>query len=248
MQTKRDSNIVFWIGCLGAAGAEHVMRQFAMSRSSAYERLRSLTRDGLLEHHAVLYGRPGTYTATLSGLRWRNISHLGVCQVRPGGFEHAWQVAQAAVELAEAMPDWVVISERLLKSIESETGELFASAQVGKVASQVMLHRPDLVLTSRKGIVVPIEIELSTKSASRLQTICRGWARARHVNTVYYLAAPGPRGAVERAITAARATDRVRVLSLDDIPQLAGELYAIEDQLDEEDPRSAGREDENSSD
>ena len=232
MQTKRDSDIVFWIGCLGAAGAEHVMRRFQMSRSAAYERLRSLTRDGLLEHHAVLYGRPGMYTATLSGLRWRNISHLGVSRVRPGGFEHAWQVAQAAVELEEAMPDWVVTSERLLRSIESELGELLASAQVGKVASQIVLHRPDLVLTCKKGIVVPIEIELSTKSASRLHTICRGWARARHVNTVYYLATPGPRRAVERAITATRATDRIRVFGLDGVPRLSEELYAIEDQLD----------------
>jgi hypothetical protein len=95
MQTGRDAEIVYWIGCLGGAGAEHVMRELVMSRSAAYQRLRSLTRDGLLEHHAVLYGRPGMYTATLAGLRWQGIAHLGVCNVRPGGFEHAWQVAQS---------------------------------------------------------------------------------------------------------------------------------------------------------
>ena len=236
MQTDRDSEIVYWIGCLGAAGAEHVMHEFAMSRSAAYQRLRSLTRDRLLEHHAVLYGRPGMYTATLTGLRWQGISHFGVCSVRPGGFEHAWQVAHVAVELGDAMPDWELISERQLRSIESEHDELLASAQVGQVASRTVLHRPDLVLSCTAGLVVPIEIELSTKSASRLAAICRGWARARHVNTVYYLATPGPARAVQRAIHSTRTADRIRVLSLDDIPQLATEQYAIQDKPMEPSP------------
>jgi DNA-binding IclR family transcriptional regulator len=81
VQTERDSQIVSWIGGLDAAGAEHVMSEFGMSRSIAYQRLNSLTRDGLLEHHEVLYGRPGMYTATLSGLRWKGIGHLGVFNV-----------------------------------------------------------------------------------------------------------------------------------------------------------------------
>jgi DNA-binding IclR family transcriptional regulator len=54
MQTERDAEIVDWIGRLGAAGAGHVMRSFRMSRSIVYERLHSLTKDGLLEYHAVL--------------------------------------------------------------------------------------------------------------------------------------------------------------------------------------------------
>lgn len=231
MQTSRDAEIVYWIGCLGAAGAEHVMREFVMSRSAVYQRLRSLTRDGLLEHHAVLYGRPGMYTATLAGLRWQGIAHLGVCNVRPGGFEHAWQVAHTAAEFGEVMPDWELMSERELRSIESERNELLASAEVGQVASRAVLHRPDLVLSCSAGLVIPIEVELSTKSASRLAAICRGWARARHVNTVYYLAAPGPARAVQRAVDATRTADRIRVLDLDDVPQLAREQYAIQDKL-----------------
>jgi hypothetical protein len=231
MQTDRDSEIVYWIGRLGGAGAEHVMREFMMSRSAAYQRLRSLTRDGLLEHHAVLYGHPGMYTATLAGLRWQGIAHLGVCSVRPGGFEHAWQVAHTAAQIGDAMPDWELMSERELRSIESEHDKLIASAQVGNLASRAMLHRPDLVLTCTAGLVIPVEVELSTKSASRLAAICRGWARARHVNTVYYLAAPGPARAVQRAVDATRTADRIRVLGLEDIPRLAREQYAIQDNL-----------------
>ncbi|HEY5193011.1 MAG TPA: hypothetical protein VIJ39_03940 [Solirubrobacteraceae bacterium] len=240
MQTERDAEIVRWIGCLGAAGAEHVMHEFMMSRSTAYQRLNSLTHDGLLKHHAVLYGRPGMYTATLAGLRWRGIAHLGVFNISPGGFEHAWQVAQTTIELGAAMLDWELMSERELRSMESEYGKLIASAQVGQLASRAKLHRPDIVLSCTGGLVIPIEVELSTKSASRLKAICRGWARARHVHTVYYLAAPGPRRAVERAVEATKSADRIRVLGLEDIPQLAEEQYAAEDQL--RGPRSMGPE------
>lgn len=236
MQTERDSEIVSWIGGIGAAGAEHVMSEFGMSRSIAYQRLNSLTRDGLLEHHTVLYGRPGMYTATLAGLRWKGIAHLGVFSVRPGGFEHAWQVAQTAVGLGRAMPDWDVMSERQLRSAENEYGKLLASIQVGKATTGAKLHRPDLVLTCKRGLVVPIEVELSTKSASRLAAICRGWARARHINTVYYLATPGPARAVTRAIHTTNTADRIRVLELDDIPTLANEQYTAEDHHESPDP------------
>ncbi len=236
MQTERDSQIVSWIGGLGAAGAEHVMSEFGMSRSIAYQRLNSLTRDGLLAHRAVLYGRPGMYTATLAGLRWKGIGHLGVFSVRPGSFEHAWQVAQTAVGLGRAMPDWDLMSERQLRSAENEYGKLVASIQVGQALTGAKLHRPDLVLTCKRGPVVPIEVELSIKSASRLTAICRGWARARHINTVYYLAAPGPARAVARAIHTTNTADRIRVLDRDDILTLANEQYAAEDHPEPADP------------
>ncbi|MGC2372992.1 MAG: hypothetical protein WA484_03865 [Solirubrobacteraceae bacterium] len=223
MQTYRDAEIVAWIGGLGAAGAEHVMRRFGMGRSMAYHRLGSLTSDGLLEHHAVLFGRSGMYSATSSGLRWQGLDHFALCRVRAGGFEHAWQVAHAAVELHRVMPGWDVLSEREVRSIENDRGELFGSVQVGQLGGRPLLHRPDLALVSPGACVVPVEVELSVKSASRLAAICRGWARARHIERVYYLAARGPGRAVERAVRATKAADRVRVLGLNDVASLAAE-------------------------
>jgi hypothetical protein len=208
------------------------MRRFEMSRSMAYQRLSSLTRDGLLEHHAVLYGRPGMYSATLAGLRWQSIDYLGACSVRPGSFEHAWQVAEAAVEIHRSLPGWFVISEREIRSHETDSGNLYASVQVGSVGDRPMIHRPDLGLMYPGKRVVPVEIELSTKSASRLAAICRGWARARHIDTVYYLAAAGPERAVKRAVQATKATERVIVLGLHDIPTLAAKQCTAPPQAD----------------
>jgi hypothetical protein len=42
MQTKKDAEIVGWIGRIGAAGAEHVMSRFEMGQSWAYTRLSRL--------------------------------------------------------------------------------------------------------------------------------------------------------------------------------------------------------------
>jgi hypothetical protein len=235
MQTARDAEIVAWIGRLGAAGAEHVMGRFGMSRSMAYHRLGLLTKDRLLEHRGVLFGRPGLYTATRAGLRWRGLDRLGVFRVGPGAFEHAWQVAQAAVELHCAMPGWEVLSEREVRSVEADGEGLFASAQVGGGGGERNgLHRPDLVLLSPERYVVAVEVELSIKSASRLVAICRGWARARHIDGVCYLAPPGPARAVERAVSKTRVGDRVRVFGLDDMGSLAAEWggRGSEDALD----------------
>jgi hypothetical protein len=229
MQTERDAEIVHWIGRLGPVGAEHVMRRFGMSRSMAYERLHSLTQDGLLAHHMMLFARPGMYSATKAGLYWQNLTRLGVARVRPGGFEHAWQVSQTAVELYLSLPGWQILSERELRAVEADSRELYASVQVGQVDGHPVLHRPDLVLASPDGRVVPIEVELSVKSASRLAAICRGWARARHIGSVYYLAAAGPGRAVQRAVRTASATDRVSVLALDDVPLLAARESAREE-------------------
>ncbi|HEX3691947.1 MAG TPA: hypothetical protein VHU13_01280 [Solirubrobacteraceae bacterium] len=224
MQTERDGQIVDWIGRLGAAGAEHVMRRFATSRSVAYGRLRSLVRDGLLDHRAVLYARPGMYTASTAGLRWQGNQRLGGCSLGPGGFEHAWQLAQVAVWLELALPGWRTVSEREIRAVEAAEERPFASARVGTIADRATWHRPDLALSDLQGRTVAVEVELSIKSAARLAAICRGWARARHVHHVYYLATAGPARAVARTVRAIQATDYITVLGLDGVPRLAAEL------------------------
>ncbi len=59
-----------------------------------------------------------------------------------------------------------------------------------------------------------MEVELSVKAPRRLAAICLGWARARHVEAVYYLAPSAAARAVERAVAETRAEDRIVVLPL----------------------------------
>jgi hypothetical protein len=222
MQTEKDAEIVGWVGRLGAAGSQHVAARFQMGRSWTYARLQQLVADELLEQRVLLHRRPGLYVASAAGLRWRGLERLGVQRVRPGGFEHAWELADAAVALEGALPDWRVLGEREIRACEREQRELVASARVGSLpGDRAALHRPDLALISPAGRVLAVEVELSIKAPARLAAICRGWARARHIDLVYYLAAPSVEGALARAIREARAQDRITVLTLRDTAALA---------------------------
>jgi len=221
MQTKKDAEIVGWIGRIGAAGAEHVIGRFAMSRTRAYACLSRLVVSGLLEQRTLLYREPGLYVATAEALRWCGLERLGVYEVGPGGFEHARQVARAAVALHQGLPDWEILSQREIRAEESDRAELLASARLGDLpGGRPALHRPDLALLSPVGRTLAVEIELSIKAPRRLAAICRGWARARHVSHTYYLAKSAPARAVARAIAETRAEDRITVLALEDADSL----------------------------
>ena len=221
MHTEKDGEIVAWIGRIGAAGAEQVMERFAMGRSWAYARLGRLVLTGLLEQRALLYRRPGLYIATAEGLRWQGLQRLGVYRVGAGGFEHARQLAAVAVALVRGLPGWRVASERELRLEEADAGRLIASVEVGEPrGGRPALHRPDLALLSPQGRVVAVEIELSRKAPRRLAAICRGWARARHIDAVYYLTAPAAVRGLDRAIAETRAQERITVLPLADVRAL----------------------------
>jgi hypothetical protein len=197
------------------------MARFGMGRSWAYARLSRLVRDGLLEHKRLLYRTPGLYIATAEGLRWTFQERLGVYRLGPGGFHHAWELAATAVALHSALPGYQQLSDREIRVGENEGPELIASASLGELpGGRPALHRPDLALVGPDGRVLAIEVELSIKAPRRLQTICRGYARARHVSHVYYLATPPAQRAVARAVAETRSSDRITVLALDDIAGL----------------------------
>jgi hypothetical protein len=221
MQTEKDAEIVGWIGRIGAVGAEHVMARFGMGRSWCYARLSSLVADGLLVPRTLLYREPGLYLATAEGLRWRGLQRLGIYRVGPGGFQHAWEVASAAVALHGGLSGWELLSEREIRAAEGDRRELVASVRIGELpGGRAALHRSDLALISREGRVLAIEVELSVKAPRRLAAICRGYARARHIDQVYYLAVPAPARAVSRAVAEVRAEDRIVVLALQDVETL----------------------------
>ncbi len=89
MQTERDAEIVWWLGRIGAAGAEHVMGRFGMGRSWAYARLsRLVVRRAARARRCSTASRVCT-SATAEGLRWCGLRAPRGLPGRPGGFEHA---------------------------------------------------------------------------------------------------------------------------------------------------------------
>jgi hypothetical protein len=219
--TSRDAQIVAWLGRIGAAGAQHVRERFGVRGGRTYEVLADLTADGLLEHRMLLYARPGLYSATRKGLRWQGLHGFPVYQASPGGFEHAWWMASTAVELHRELPDWRLLVDRELGVMQARRKEPIAWAKVASSGSHIEYHRPDFALISPSGRVVAVEVELTPKNPRQLVRFCRGWARARHVEHVYYLATKKAGQAVKRAAEAVQAGDLITVLELDGVPRLA---------------------------
>ena len=74
--------------------------------------------------------------------------------------------------------------------------------------------RPLAATHEHGGGPVAVEVELTIKAPPRLAAICRAWARCPLVDGVLYYAPPPVSRAVQRAIDAAQAGDRVVVLPL----------------------------------
>lgn len=221
-----DLEIVRWIGGLGAAGVEHLTARFGVCPATVYSRLTPLLRDELLAKQQLLHLRPALYVATRTGLRWGGWRGMHPFTLSPGRFEHAWQTADVAVALARSLPDWLVVSDRQIRWHEGKRRELLASVRIGAEGGRELgdFHRPDLALLSSDGRVAAIEVELSLKRRSSLVAICNGWARARHVDAVYYLTVPRTAGPMSWAVRKTRAENRVKVLALGQ----TGEIVRLE--------------------
>ncbi len=228
MQTARDREIVSWLGRVGAAEAGHVMGRFGMGRSKAYARLAALVRQGLVIHHRDTLGSCGLYTLSRKGLRAAGQSGLGLQRLPVAADAHTRRLTGVVVELELGLAGWDVLGERELRWLERDTRQLIGSVRLGTIAGQEVLHRPDVALLSRAGRVVSVELELTPKSQRRLASICRGYARARHLHAVYYLATRGAARAVIRAVREVHAEERITVLALDGVPELiARELEGV---------------------
>lgn len=241
--TERDAQIVEWLGRIGAAGVEHLMARFDMAESTAARRLRMLIADGLVDHQVVLYKRPGVYWATRRGLHWRGLTRMQVFSVTPGGYEHVWQLANVAVALESSLPGWRAIYDREIKRLEADEGKLIASVKVG-ASARSMLHRPDLLLVAPTGRLVAVEVELTDKGPRRLEQICRGWTRARHIDHVYYLAEPRPRRTTTRAVKRTLGEDMITVLESGDVAGIVERELSSRPSADPAPPAFPGEADE----
>jgi hypothetical protein len=231
MRTGMDGEIVCWIGRFGAASAEHVAERFGIDRSVARERLASLSQEGMLERFQQPDASHGLYWASVAGLSCFGLERFGVWREGPEGVEHAWLVAQVAVQLGLGLPDWDVLSAREIVAIEADSGEQFASVCV-RGRGHCTVHIPALALESPGGRVVPVEVQPSLTAVGGLVSLCRAWGRTEHFGRVYWLAPVGPGRAVRRA-REARASDSVMVLDVEDIMLLVASERAREEVIDD---------------
>ncbi len=141
-----------------------------------------------------------------------SLTRLGLpaAKIGPGQVDHWLSRADVALWAEDRWGLGSVISERELRFEELAAGKPIGSAVVGELpGGRPMLHRPDLLVTDN-GSPIAIEVELTPKAPRRLEHIVRAWRRARHLDHVLYVVPAGPvQRAVERAVTATNAQQRV---------------------------------------
>lgn len=217
--SERQSELIRWCAGLGAVTAEALAVHDQSTLSSARGRLADAERHGLTCAWRLLRDQPTIYTVTKLGLRLAAMNGVEASRVSPGGARHAILCCAAAVALERTYPDWLVLGEPSIRRLEREGPRPLA--EIGRLASGLgtrARHRPDLLLVDRReasGLPIAVEVELTVKGPSRLESICLAWARSREVAGVIYLAAPEVRTPLGRAIEGAGAAGRIVVLGLE---------------------------------
>jgi hypothetical protein len=234
-QAIRRAAMIAWIETLGAITAEALAVREELSAAVARERLDEAVELGLLERHAVLVGYSDLYATTGAGRRLAR-KHSGAgwypypeglraARVTIKETRHTIACASVVAALERRYPDHRVIAERELHREESRRGRRLASVDVRR-RGETQSHFPDVVIwpPAPPGEPPPspiaVEVELTAKWKEDLTTICRGWARGRHLGAVvYYAETPKIEEKLLDVIEALQAQEMIVVNPLSEIIQ-----------------------------
>ncbi len=198
--------------------AEHRLVLASQARSllgitdkAANARLRALRRAGYVAYEDVFGGQPAICQIRPAGLAAIG-SELPAPRFKLAGYRHdvglAWLWLMA--RNGKLGPVREVLGERQLRSRDGamDRSEEPYAVRLGGVGphGHERLHYPDLLLVTRAGARVGVELELSSKGRARRETILGGYASDRRIDAVIYLVEDRPGGrAIGRSIeTSAR--------------------------------------------
>jgi len=215
--TQRDRELLGMLAEHRVMVTPQIAAGLGVADATAAERLRDLRELQLLGYEPIFRDQPSAAWITRRGLDAIE-SRLPAPSVDLKGYRHDIGVGWMwlAAQRGSFGPVSAIVSEREMHSHDlrsDRTAERYGSALGGLDSrGQMTRHYPDLLVTTTAGHRVALELELTAKSARRLDTIMRGYAGDGRIDGVLYLV---PTPSLERLVTAAvvRAgmTDLVRV-------------------------------------
>jgi len=193
--SERDLEVLEFVARFGTVPREVVALWAGTGKAVTAARERRLRLAGLVE---VLPGVGDTgrlILCTREGLRAVFRGELPVPRFSPGTVRHTAIVARLAIDLERS--SGVVLSEREIFSREKAARQRIFSAAM----SPRRFHRPDLIVLADQAEA--IEVELTSKSAFRLDRILRAWRGAileRKVGSIRYCCSERALEGVKRSI------------------------------------------------
>jgi HAMP domain-containing protein len=210
--SARDLEVLAFIARFGVVPRGAVVIWAATGRSVTIARETRLRKEGLIRVVRG-YGSFGPLAlCTRAGLRAAGHPELRTARVSAAALSHETILATTAAAIERGGER--LISEREILARERAAGEPIHSATLPNGRA----HRADMIRTDEGGMPrEAIEVELSVKSAVRLDQLLRAWRHAvldRKVSGVVYRCAPRVRPYLERAVERTRTGGVIAVRDL----------------------------------
>ncbi len=203
---KRDGEILRWINGFGFANADQIMRYMDVKKSSCYARLKKLVGAGYLEHEYVLHGSSGIYKLTGKGTLVSGDHIRPVGEIRLGTFKHDLALVDLALDIQDKMGGQFTPQRR----IRHDEG-LSGVGQVGHVSDGYLYLEGE-----EKPIA--IELELSVKARTRLNSIIEGYGGNLSIKEVWYFCNDlSVKSALEKA---SKGYSFIKIFDLHDLPSV----------------------------
>ena len=204
--TERDLEILDFIARYGVVPRKVVSEWAKTGRAVTAARERRLREAELIEVLSGLGDSGRLVLCTRRGLLTIGREELPVARFSPATLVHSATMARVAAKLEAAGHQ--VLSEREIEARERAEGRRVFSAE----CRNGRLHRPDLVLLGERPEAV--EVELTAKSAHRLDEILRAWRRSLgrgQFGRVRYLCSAGTLPYLQRAVARTRTEELIGV-------------------------------------
>jgi hypothetical protein len=210
--SKRDLEVLDFIARFGVVPRRSVAIWAGTARTATIVRESRLRKAELIRVVRGFGGCGPLSAATKSGLRASGRGDLRLARFSAAALSHDTVVAEVAASLERS--GRLLLSEREILAHERAAGERLLSARL----PGGQLHRPDLICVDEGGVPrEAIEVELSTKGASRLDQLMRAWRHAvieKRLERVVYHCAPRTLPYVRRAVERTRTGTVFRVEEL----------------------------------
>lgn len=217
--TDRDRELLRFIAGQRFILAAHAQAFLDAPRVVTYRRLLALVDAGLLSYRRIFHAEPGCYQITNGGLAVID-SPLPKAKIDLRTYRHdvgatwLWTHSQHH----RYGPAERVFSERELRSLDERLDHELGTERFGVEtggydrAGRPALHHPDVLVLASDERGVALELELSVKARSRLESILLGYAHCPRVHRVVYVT---DSGAVNRVLR-----DTVASFGLDGVVQV----------------------------
>lgn len=182
--TERDRTIFVFINQFGFCETVHLAKRFNLNTKNVNKIMRRLVYHEYVIKQKQFYGKYALYRLTNKGAQFTSLSPLP--KLSAGAYHHTTALIELYLKIMRQYPSAKWVSERMLLTEKYSDG-------VGKSG-----HTPDALLI-KDDKQIAVEVELTSKSKKRLESIINSYATDLAIHEVWYFCSNEVIAAVKKA-------------------------------------------------